>query len=205
MIAREWIPRTLALAALALTLGCGRADQPKGLNPFDLGADRPPTAMTLYAMAQAMIEAGDDERGEGLLTAVIHEEPSYLRAYLALAEIQKRQGRIREAIATLRRGLEAAPGDPVLLNALGVCMLLREDFNRAAELFAEAAEAWPGDARFQANLALALGMLGRDEEARQTYGRLMPSEEVEHNMQVIRRARRQTIPAVRLDAGRRED
>ncbi len=179
-----------SLFILALLLGCSRGGDFDDANSlFDMGSDRPPTSKTMYAIARVMAANEQDDNAERILRSVLREDPDFRPAWLELAELQVRQQRVEEAIETLKLGIQRVPGDPVLLNNLGICMVLRDDFVRAAEHFRQASETWPRDTRFQANLAMALGMQGREREAREIYQRILTAEDVEHNLEVIRRAR----------------
>jgi tetratricopeptide (TPR) repeat protein len=89
------------------------------------------------------------------------------------------------AIATLRRGLEISKDDPVLLNDLGMCHLLRNEPDQAIDCFKQAVAASPRDGRFQSNLAVAHGMKGEYDQALEAYAQVMPESDAHYNVAVL--------------------
>lgn len=181
------------LAATLLTTGCAHGPKYEASgqtdDEFNRGAGRSPTPKTLYATARLMAAQNAGHQSEEMLRKVVRADPKFLPAYCDLAELQMREDRPERAAQTLTAGLKAVPGDPVLLNNLGMCLLLKPDYGRARDCFQKAVEAQPRNAAFQANLALALGLLGREQEAEQLYRRILPPADVQHNLKVIREAR----------------
>ena len=160
------------------------------------GADQPAEANTLVAMARLVASQGRDEQARFTLARVIHEHPGCLTAYVELAELHLRHRRVNAAQDVLRRGLAVAPRDPVLLNDLGMCWLLRKDYDRALKQFAMAAAAGPDNARYRANLALALGMAGRYDECLAAYEQVLHPADAHYNLAVICDSRNDTERAV---------
>jgi len=159
------------------------------------GADQPPEPNTLLAMARLMAGQGRDEQARFTLARVISGHPGCLPAYVELAELHLRHRRINAAQDTLRQGLTVAPRDPVLLNDLGMCWLLRKDYDRALKQFAMAAAAGPDNARYRANVALALGMSGRYDECLAAYEQVLRSADAHYNLAVICDSRNDTEQA----------
>jgi len=177
----------LALAALA---GACASPAPRHSDPFERATpELPPSAQTLHAMARLLAAQGRDQECEWALDRLISEHPDFTHAYNDLAELHLRHGRTAEAAASLEAGLARAPLDPVLLNNLGMCELHRGAHERALERFTQAVAASPGDARCRANLALALGLLGRLEEARALYLQVIPPADAHHNLAIVCEAR----------------
>jgi Flp pilus assembly protein TadD len=155
------------------------------------GRDLPPTARTLYSMAQILTAQGKDADGEFVLRRCVQEHPRFTPAYNSLAELQMRQGRIHEAIATLSTALKISRRDPVLQNNLGMCLLLRQEYEGALRQFTDAAGRVPENEKYRANMATALGLLGRQEESLALLQQVLPHDKAEHNAQVLRKARDQ--------------
>ena len=145
----------------------------------------PPKAMTLYAMSRILVSQGKDDQGELVLARLIRKFPEFIPAYCDLAELRMRQGRVDDAIEGLSRGLQVAPRDPILLNNSGVCSILKGDYEGALNSFTMAAEVIPYDDRYRANMALALGMLGRYEESLSLYKEVLEPESAHENMRII--------------------
>jgi Flp pilus assembly protein TadD len=156
---------------------------------FQIQADRPPTAKTLYAMADILATQGKDKECEFVLKRIIQENPKFRPSYNSLAELQMRQGHINAAIETIRSALRIHPGDPVLLNNLGVCWIIRRDYEKALEMFNRAAGIMPENTRYRANMAVALGLMGRDEESLSLFKQVLPEDQASHNLSVLRQAK----------------
>jgi Flp pilus assembly protein TadD len=182
----------LIAAALTALSGCAHEGSrrneaaqlsPAAEDPFD--PDRPPTAQTLYVMADVMIAQGYDKRAETLLVRIGQEYPDFRPAYNTLAELQMRQRRIPEAMNTLEAGLKINPADAVLINNLGMCWLIRKDFQKALENFTQAAGLSPENTRYRSNMATALALMGRRDEALALYQQILPKEEALENIRLL--------------------
>jgi len=170
--------------------------------------NRPPTPKTLYAMADILATQGRDSECESLLKRIVQEDPKFLPAYNALAELQMRQGRTNAAIETLQGALAIQPGDPVLLNNLGMCRIAQHDYESALTMFSKAAGIMPENAKYRANMAVSLGLMGRDEESLSLFKQVMPEDQANHNLSVLREARKMAEPTAAAPSetpGLRED
>ncbi|KPK86345.1 MAG: hypothetical protein AMJ81_01495 [Phycisphaerae bacterium SM23_33] len=157
---------------------------------FQAGANRPPTAKTLYAMAKILAMQGKDPQCEHVLKRTIREYPAFLPAYCDLAELRVRQRRIDDAIQTLQAALAMSPRDPVLLNNLGMCRMLKAEYKEALDLFTQASAAMPQDARYRANMASALGLLGRFDESLALYQQVVSPAEAHYNLGILCQVRK---------------
>jgi tetratricopeptide (TPR) repeat protein len=193
----HWYPLVALCLGALLWGGCSSPKRsvshnrpPLGTRPPtpDVPQDRPPTAKTLYSMAQILAMQGKDRECEFVLQRCVHEYAKFTPAYNSLAELQMRQGRIHEAIATLSAAVKIRPRDPVLLNNLGMCLLLRKDYTPALEHFTAAAGLVPENEKYRGNMAAALGLLGRQEESLALLQQILPREKAEYNAQVLRKA-----------------
>jgi Flp pilus assembly protein TadD len=162
---------------------------------FQRQVNRPPTARTLYAMADILAAQGRDSECEFVLKRIIQEHPEFALAYSSLAELQMRQRRVNEAIDTLSSSLRVRPRDPVLLNNLGMCWIVRRDYEKALEAFTKAAGIAPENVRYRTNMAVALGLMGRYEESLCLFRQVLPEEQANHNLNVLREAEESAKPA----------
>jgi Flp pilus assembly protein TadD len=187
------------IVALGLTLcGCsqtpdaGSRDESALRDPKagfeDQHADRPPSSRTLYSMAGILATQGKDNECELVLRRCIGQYPSFTPAYNSLAELQMRQGRIHQATDVLRKALTIRRQDPVLLNNLGVCYLMQKEYERALESFTGAAGRVPESEKYRANMATALGLLGRHDEALALLQQVLPKEQAGNNAAVLQQA-----------------
>ncbi|MHC4457656.1 MAG: tetratricopeptide repeat protein [Planctomycetota bacterium] len=157
---------------------------------YKVQADRPPTAKTLFAMADIFATQGRDSECELVLNRIIHEYPNFILAYNSLAELQMRHGRINKAIETITSGLRIRSEDPVLLNNLGMCRMIRRDYGKALDMFTKAAGIMPENARYRANMAVALALMGRYDESLSLFKQVLPEEQASQNVSVIRKVRK---------------
>lgn len=188
--------RTISLLAAVLLVAAG-CEQPQNTNshqagqqnplseddPFD--PDRKPTAITLYLMADIMSAQGKDAEAEQLYRRIQGEYPEFRPAYNAYAALLMRQRRIPEATKLLESGLEQHPRDPVLLNNMGMCCLIRKDYPRALGYFTDAAGVVPENTRYRSNMATTLALMDRKEEALALYRQILPEEEAMENIQAL--------------------
>ncbi|MHC4681293.1 MAG: tetratricopeptide repeat protein [Planctomycetota bacterium] len=170
---------------------------------FQAQADRPPTTKTLWAMAEILATQGKDSECEYVLKRIIQSDPEFLPAYNSLAELQMRQGNTRTAIQTLQDALRIAPEDPILLNNLGMCRLVRRDYENALRVFDKAAAIAPENMKYRANMAVALGLMGREEEALALFRQMLPEDQTVHNLSVLRAASKSEKPAPTAPGGSR--
>lgn len=162
----------------------------QSLDGFDKGADRSPTAKTLHAMARILAIQRKDIQAEFLLQRLILDYPRFVAGYSYLAELHMRQRRGDEAQQVLERGLDVSPDDPVLLNNLGMCRMVKGDWEKALALFTQASAKAPDNARYRANMAVALGLLGRYDESIALYPQIVSLSDAHYNLAVICEARK---------------
>jgi tetratricopeptide (TPR) repeat protein len=196
MAGRIWLPIVLGLALA----GCAKVDAGKdpratsgagrsGEKKIPEISDRPPTPKTMYAYARVLYSQGQDAACDVLLSKLIRDFPQFQASYLAQAEVRMRQRRMDDAILTLRAGLKLSPRDDVLLNNLGMCFIMKSDCGSALWYFTKAAALAPNNGRYRSNMALALGLLGREEECRSLYAMVLAPDDIEHNQSVLDYAR----------------
>jgi Flp pilus assembly protein TadD len=129
------------------------------------------------------------------LKRIIQDDPKFLPAYNSLAELQMRQGQTNTAIETLRHALNINPDDTVILNNLGMCWIVRQDYQNALKMFTKAAGIMPENVKYRANMAVALGLMGRDEESLALFKQILPEDQANHNLTILREARNGEKPA----------
>lgn len=162
---------------------------------FQLQSNNPPTTKTLFAMAEILATQGRDSECEYVLKKIIQDNPKFLPAYNSLAELQMRRGRTNSAIEILQHALEINSDDTVLLNNLGMCWIIRRDYESALGMFTRAAGIMPENIKYRANMAVALGLMGRDEESLSLFNQILPEDQANHNLSVLRVARGGEKPA----------
>jgi Flp pilus assembly protein TadD len=183
---------------IARLCGCAGMEQSPGVNAGSgsdkpqaeswIRHDQPPSARTLYSMADILATQGKDTDCEFVLRRCIREHPRFTPAYNSLAELQMRQGRVNEAIDVLSEALRVRPHDPVLLNNQGMCLLVHKQYGKALELFTSAAGVVPESQKYRANMATTLGLLGRHEESLALLQQVLPEDKAKSNAEILRRA-----------------
>ena len=156
---------------------------------FQTQPDNPPTAKTLWAMADILATQGRDSECEYVLKRIIQDNPKFLPAYNNLAELQMRQGNTNAAIETLQQALNINSNDPVILNNLGMCWIIKRDYENALKMFTKAAGIIPENVKYRANMAVALGLMGRDEESLSLFNQILPEDQAKHNLSVLQENR----------------
>lgn len=206
---KAWIAAALILPLSPALSGCqdkgptnlfGRNEKPKSSprskqdEAFEKASTtRPPTIKTQYATAKILANQGRNVECEQILATIIRDSPSFMAAYALMAQVQVRQRKLDEAVRTLRAGLAQSPNDGVLLNNLGMCRMMKADFQGALEAYTQAAAAEPDNARYRANMAAMLGMLGRYEEALSLYEQILSPADAHHNLAILHDARRSIL------------
>ena len=156
---------------------------------FQTQGNNPPTVKTLSAMAEILATQGRDSECEYVLKRIIQDNPKYLPAYNKLAELQMRQGHTNAAIETLQHALKINSEDTVLLNNLGMCWIVRRDYEAALKMFTMAAGIMPENMKYRSNMAVALGLMGRDEESLSLFKQVLSDKEANHNLSILQKDR----------------
>ncbi len=197
--------RTWSLVLLVF-LSCGCSQPNPSASRYGKPAaepqhDPPPSAKTLYSMAEILAAQGKDKECEFVLRRCLQDHPGSTPAYNSLAELEMRQGRIHEAVDTLSAALQIHPRDPVLQNNLGMCLLLGKEYERALDHFTSATGLVPENEKYRANMATALGLLGRHEESLALLQQILPGDRAQRNAEVLRKAHdKQTHPSTDVPA-----
>ncbi len=184
----------LGLAGCEPTKPSAMMQQPSLTSPqsdeeFAKGKDRPPTAQTLHALARLCAADGQDVRCEQVLRQILTKYPTFMPAYVDLAELQVRQRRLDDALQTLEAASRLSANDPVVLNDQGMCRLIKGEYDKAFEAFSKASALQPNNSRYRGNMALALGMLGRYDESYSLYEQVLSPADAHANLAVLCDAR----------------
>lgn len=156
---------------------------------FEEVSDPVPTAKTLYVVANILETQGNYAESEAVMKKIISQYPDFFPVYNHLAELQLQQGRKKDAIETMRAGLVICPEDTTLLNNTGMCWLMCSEYEKALEMFTKAASIIPQNAKYRANMAVTLSLMGRYEESLSLFRQILSPEDAEHNVNVIRNTR----------------
>jgi len=191
----RWARSLLTALAVAITLeGCTRHydtfDSPLTESDirFQAGAERPPLPDTLYAMARVFGKQGKEAQYHLMLVRTIQKHPDYVPPYNDLAELYLRRCSVDDAIRVLSTGISANPKAPSLFNNLGICRLLQKNYRAALVNFTAAASLAPLNRRYRSNMAVALALMGRREEALALFMQVGPPEDAHYNLDILDKA-----------------
>jgi Flp pilus assembly protein TadD len=120
----------------------------------------------LRGLGLALVSVNQPAAAAQILDQSIRIEPSP-RAYGALGIAQSLLGNVDAADQAFRQGLVLAPDDLDLLNNFGLALALRGDYEAAIRTLRRVASDAKATARHRLNLALVLGLAGRNEDAAQ--------------------------------------
>ncbi|WP_405239811.1 tetratricopeptide repeat protein [Lentisalinibacter orientalis] len=148
-VRRRW-PRLALLAGMvamaALAAGCASTGGGKTVadeGPADPEGAVAPGVRADYGKAVALLEAGDLEGAEALLSRFVDANPAYPGAWTNLAIVYRRDDRPDEAKAALDRALGLDEGYAPALNQLGVMHREAGRFNEAEAAYLKAVTADP--------------------------------------------------------------
>ncbi|MHC5139246.1 MAG: tetratricopeptide repeat protein, partial [Planctomycetota bacterium] len=116
----------------------------------------------------------------------VGQYPEFLPAYNELAALLMRPRRIPEAMTILDAGTELRPDDPVLLNNTGMCWLIRKRYQNALDCFTKATAVVPENTRYRSNMATALALMGRYDEALSLYRQILPEQQARENVRILK-------------------
>lgn len=148
-----------------------------------------------YGLGKTLLSTGRPEEAvESLRRSVDAEGTS--RAYNALGVALDLAGDRGAAQEVYRTGLDELPDDITLMNNLGLSLALDGKHDDAVALLSEVAQRPEANARHRQNLALALGLAGRPEEAAQIGRQDLPERDIQNNLAFYAWLRTQPTDAV---------
>jgi len=105
-----------------------------------------------------MLEArlGNLAAAQAAFEKAIRIQPSFVPAYVNLADVQRRQGREGDAETTLRRALAVDPSAPAVQHALALSLVRQKRLADAIAALRRATELAPGEPQYAYVLAIAL-------------------------------------------------
>jgi Flp pilus assembly protein TadD len=138
--------------------------------------------VTLYG--KMLAEAGRGAEAVEVLNRVIATGQADWKVYSALGSARDQQGQFSEAREAYGNALALEPDEPSILNNLGLSYVLEGNLKKAEDTLKQAAATPRGsrDPRLRQNLALAVGLQGRFDEAREIASRDLPQQQVEANV-----------------------
>ncbi len=140
----------------------------------------------LAAYGKALAAGGDLNRAlDAVQRAQTPDQPDW-RLLSAEGAILDQSGRHGDARARYAQALDIAPDEPSVLSNLGMSYLLTRELDKAEETLRRAAAMDGADSRIRQNLALAIGLSGRFDEAEAIATAELPPAEAEANIAYLR-------------------
>ncbi|MHA1158647.1 MAG: tetratricopeptide repeat protein [Alphaproteobacteria bacterium] len=164
----------------------GRTDQ--AVSVLQKAAIRyPDDREVLAAYGKALAAGGDLGRAlDAIQRAQTPDQPDW-RLLSAEAAILDQSGRHGDARTRYKQAMDLAPNEPSILSNLGMSYILTRELEAAEKVLRRAAAMDGADSRIRQNLALAVGLLGRFEEAEKIATAELPPDEAEANIAYLRR------------------
>jgi len=177
--------RTIGLNYANVLRMNGRNDQSLAVMQ-QVAINNPNDREVLAAYGKAQAAAGQLEQALGtILRAQTPDRPDW-RLKSAEGAILDQLGRSGEARQRYREALEINANEPSVLSNLGMSYLLAKDL-KTAETYLRSAAGQPGaDSSVRQNLALAVGLQGRFQEAENIARRELTAEQAEANVAYLR-------------------
>jgi Flp pilus assembly protein TadD len=127
-----------------------------------VSAERPESHLNLGLLH---VYRGELVEAENAYRMAIRLGPTFIPAYVNLADVRRAQGNEDEVERVLRQALEVAPGDPEVHHALGLALVRQERMPEAVESLRRASELGPDRTRFAYVYGVALYGEGETDEA----------------------------------------
>lgn len=160
----------------------GQAD--KGLEVMgSLAGLHPADANLQSTYGKALVREGRGAEAIAILTGPALQSSRDASVYSALGSAYDQTGAHLEARAAYQQALSLKPGDTATLNNSAMSYMLQGDPAKAEALLRQALAGKPSaDPRIRQNLALAIGLQGRFDEARDVASKDLPQADVEANL-----------------------
>jgi Flp pilus assembly protein TadD len=148
---------------------------------------QPSNRALLAGYGRALADNGNFQQAFDVLgRAHTPEDPDW-RILSAQGAALDQLDRHDEARQYYTSALKIRPDDPSVLSNLGLSYLLSKDLPKAEEALRRARERAPGDMRVRTNLAVVVGLQGRQAEAETIVKAELPPEEGAANVAVLKR------------------
>lgn len=140
----------------------------------------------LAAYGKALAGAGQLEPALDAVRRAQRPEYPDWKLQSAEAAILDQLGQPQQARDLYRRALDTKPNEPSVLSNLGMSYLLEGDLKTAETYMKSAAEQPGADSRVRQNLALAVGLQGRFDEAERIASQELSPEQAKANVAYLR-------------------
>jgi Flp pilus assembly protein TadD len=140
----------------------------------------------LAAYGKALADSGRLKEAQEILSRAHTPDRPNWRILSAQGAIQDQVGQHQAAREFYEAALRIQPGDPFVLSNLGLSHILSNNLPEAERVLRQAAAHPQADARVRANLALALNLQGKHQDAAQVTRGDISTEEAEADRAFVR-------------------
>lgn len=131
--------------------------------------------MDQVSVAKKLLEVADDPAN-----------PDW-RVIMARGTVLAKEGRYREAMAFYERAQALEPGHPSVMSNLAMAYIMSGDVEKGEALLRRASADGEANAKVRQNLALALGLQGKYDEAIRVGSVDLPPEKAKENAELLRK------------------
>lgn len=156
---------------------------------------------TLYG--KKLVQAGKSSQAVPLLESAARSPDADWRVFSALGSAYDQQGQFDKAQASYNRALALKPNELTVLNNMGMSFALQGELKEAEQVLRRAmtVQGASKQPRIRQNLALVVGLQGRFDEARQIASEDLPPDQVEANLDYLKKMMAQPNTWQQLSAG----
>ena len=178
-------PPLLQLKDVALTFGVSADRNTERLEQASIG--NPSNKALLAGYGRALMDNGNFQQALDVLSQAHSPEDPDWRILSAQGAALDQLGRYDEARQYYASALKIAPDEPSVLSNLGLSYVLSKDLAKAEEVLRKAYDHPDKDPRVRMNLAVVLGLEGREAEAESIAKADLPVEEANANVAELKR------------------
>ncbi len=149
--------------------------------------EHPEDNQVLGEYGKALAANGDLDKALKVIQRANRPDHPDWKLLSAQGAILDQLGRPNEARKQYRKAADIAPNEPSVISNLGMSYMLEGDL-RSAETYLSKANKMPGaDSRVRQNLALAVGLQGRFDEAKQIASAELPPAQAQENINYLQK------------------
>lgn len=152
----------------------------------------PQNVTVLRNLGRAYVALSEFDKAQGAYLAALSADPSDTRTLNGLGLSYDLAGDHDTAQSHYRAGLMSRPADLDLQNNLAFSLISAGDYKQAIDVLEPLVNSASATARQRQNLALAYGMLGREEDVKRVASADLSPAEIERNLTVYRQLRNET-------------
>lgn len=175
-----------ALAYANALGGIGQVDKQLQIMK-QLHSSNPGDAKIAAIYGKKLVGTGQGTAAIPVLQSAAADPKADWRIYSALGTAFDQAGQFEDARSEYEKALAKSPGETSVLNNMGMSYILQGDPKNAEAVLRKASLSpkSKNEPRIRQNLALAVGLQGRYDEAREIASKDLPADQIEANMEYL--------------------